>query len=123
MWVASNLPQALVVEHNGCKLVVNGANVGFDPDNLPKNGLAPDTAVRFHAHGLTEFTGPEADAFKDWFAISGKGEGPVRNGAIVIADNEAGAKKAAKDNDTNRTSRPGLDPAKDLPEGVETKKD
>lgn len=123
MWVASNLPHGLVVEHKDLTLHVNGSNVGFDPENLAKNGLAPDTAVRFHGHGLTEFTGTEADAFKEWFEISGKGLGPVQSGAIQIAQTEAEAKKSAAKNDDNKTARTGLNPDKDLPDGIETKKD
>ena len=123
MWVASNLPHGLVVEHAGVALHINGANVEFDPENLFKNGLAPDTAVRFHGHGLTEFTGKQVDAFTEWFGISGKGPGPVQSESIQIAQTEADAKKAAAKHDTSKTARGGLDPQKDLPEGVETKKD
>lgn len=122
MWVASNLPHGLIVEHNGVTMTINGSNVGFDPENLAKNGLPPDTAARFHGHGLTELTGAEADAFKDWFKISGQGHGPVQSGAIVIAQTEVDAKKAAAKKDSKQPVA-GIDPETDLPAGLETKKD
>jgi len=123
MFVASNLPHALTVEHKGRTIVLNGANVGHDPENLPKNGFAPDTEFRAHGYGLTEVSGEDEAALKDWIAISGKGDGPVKNGSIIIAGTKADAKKEAKDHDTAKTAAKGIDPEKDLPKGVETKKD
>lgn len=123
MFVASNLPHALTVEHKGRTIVINGANVGFDPENLHKNGLMPDTEFRAHGYGLTEVTGEDEAALKDWMEISRKGPGPVQNGSIIVTGNKADAKKEAKDADTAKTAAKGIDPDKDLPKGVETKKD
>jgi hypothetical protein len=123
MFVACNLPAGLIVRHNGQEIRLNGGNTGLDAQNLPRNGSAPDDANRVSGYGLTEVSGDQAEALKDWMALSAKGHGPVRSGALIIAGSKADVAKEAKANEGAAAGFSGLDPAKDLPAGVETADD
>lgn len=123
MFVACKIPMGLAITHNNCEIVLNGPHTGLDPALLPPNGSAPDGVDRFHGWGLTEVQGPAADALIDWMDISAKGPGPVQAGAIIMADKIGDIRKEAVDNDTMKAGFEGVDPAKDLPKGVETASD
>lgn len=123
MFVACNLPAGLTVRHAGREIKLNGPHTGLDPEALPKNGSAPDDYNRTSGYGLTEVSGDDAEALKDWMTISAKGPGPVRSGAIIAAGSKADVAKEAKANENAATGFTGLDPAKDLPKGVETATD
>ena len=120
MFVACSLPAGLTIDHNGQTITLNGAHVGPDADNLPKNGSAPDDYNRVSGYGLTEISGAQADAFMDWADMTSKGHGPVSTGAIVFADSRNDVAKEARSREGLADGFAGLDPAKDLPAGVET---
>lgn len=123
MFVACNLPAGLIVKHKGRTITLNGGHTGLDPENLPKNGAAPDTASRVSGYGITEVAGEDAEALKDWMAVSAKGRGPVRSGAIVAADKRDDVTKEARANEGAAAGFKAVDPSKDLPKGVETATD
>lgn len=123
MFVACNLPAGLTIRHKGQTIRLVGGHTGLDPDNLPKHGSAPDTASRASGYGITEVTGDAAEALKDWMAISAKGKGPVRSGAIIAADKRDDVAKEARSNEGSAAGFKPVDPAKDLPKGVETADD
>ena len=123
MFVACSLPAGFTVRHNGQVIRLNGPHTGLDPEALPKNGSAPDDFNRVSGYGLTEVSGDEAEAVKDWMALSAKGKGPVRSGAIIAAGSKADVAKEARSNEGAADGFKGLDPAKDLPKGVETATD
>lgn len=123
MFVACSLPSGLTINHNGQSITLNGAHTGLDVDNLPKNGSAPDDYNRVSGYGLTELTGPQADAFMDWADMAGKGHGPIQTGAILYADSRADVAKEAKAAEGPADGFAGMDPAKDLPAGLETADD
>lgn len=119
MFVACNMPQGLIVDHQGQRIEINGGANGLSALDLVKNGEAPDTALRYHGWGITELTGPTADAFHDWMGISAKGDGPVKFGQIEVFDKLADAQKEVRSRSKQRSGFDGLDPDKDLPQGVE----
>lgn len=121
MFVGCKLPHGLTVEHNNLAITLNGANVGYNADAPWANGAAPDSFERSNGVGLTEITDPKKqEAFKEWFAISGKGHGPVKSGLIFIVDKRADAEKETQLLEDEATGLDGLDPSKDLPAGVTT---
>lgn len=123
MFVACSLPSGLIVRHNGQEIHLNGGHTGLDAEALPRNGSAPDDVNRVSGFGLTEVTGAQADALKEWMDISAKGNGPVRSGALVMAGSRADAVKEAKANEGAADGFGGLDASKDLPKGLETADD
>lgn len=123
MFVACSLPAGLTIEHNGQVIALAGAHTGLDADALPKNGSAPDDYNRVSGYGLTEITGAKADAFMEWADVASKGHGPVSTGAIVFADSRNDVAKEARSREGLAEGFTGMDPAKDLPAGVETADD
>lgn len=128
--VACSLPAGLVIEQNGETVRLNGGHVGLsaDPDNLPRNGFMPDTPDRGSGYGLTRLDGDQEAAFLLWVEAVTKGPdgkplqhpfAPIASGAIIWAKNEADARKEAA---AGSVAVPGLDPDKDLPEGIEADK-
>lgn len=123
MFVACKLPAGLIIRQDDVSVTLNGTNTGLDPALLPANGAAPDGPTRSGGWGVTEVTGDEETALKEWFDTAGKGEGPVAAGAIFTAasrrelDAKIGQAKASAQ------AFEGLDPATDLPAGVETASD
>lgn len=122
MIVGCKLPHGHTIEHKGEIIVLNGANVGYDPDNPWRNDAFPDAADRTSGAGLTTLEGAQADAFKDWYGQN-KGGGPIAAGAIFFTESKADAQKEAKGREKVKTGTEALDPAKDLPKGLETAKD
>lgn len=120
MFVGSRLPHGLEIEHGGETIILNGANVGYDANNPWRSGAAPDSLDRVSGAGLTLLEGKQADAFMEWFELSGKGSGPVKNGQIFITDKKADAAKEAQSLEGETTGADPVDPSKDLPKGVET---
>lgn len=120
MFVGCKLPHGLTIDHNDQVITLNGSNIGYDADNPWKNGVAPDSALRANGVGLTQLEGAQADAFKDWFELSGKGHGPVKAGFIFIANNANDARKETQLLEDEKTGLDGIDPGKDLPKGLST---
>lgn len=120
MFVACTLPAGLIVRQDGREITLLGANNGLDATLLPANGSAPDGPTRSNGCGVTEVTGDDEAALKAWFDVAGKGEGPVASGAIqtFASRRELDAKVGG-----GAAGLGGLDPAKDLPAGVETASD
>ena len=123
MFVGCKLPHGLEIQHLDQTIVLNGANVEYDADNPWKNDLAPDSPLRASGVGITKLEGPRADAFLDWYDVSGKGPGPVSAGFIFYTDSRADAAKEAQSLEGEKTGLGGLDPDKDMPAGVETDAD
>ena len=123
MFVGCKLPHGLEIRHNDQTIVLNGANTDYDGDNPWKNDLAPDSPLRASGVGITKIDGPRAEAFKEWFDLSGKGEGPVASGFIFYTNSQAEAVKEAQSIESQQTGFGGLDPDKDLPSGVATDAD
>ena len=123
MFVGCKLPHGLTISHAGREITLNGANIGYDPENPWRNGAAPDSALRTSGVGLTEI-GDAADqsALLEWIDISGKGPGPVKAGKIFVVDRKADADKEARNLESEKAIS-GIDPDKDLPAGLETDKD
>ncbi|MBU6429746.1 MAG: hypothetical protein KGR26_12085 [Cyanobacteria bacterium REEB65] len=119
MFVGCKLPHGLEIQHKGHTIVLNGANIGFDPEAPWANGAAPDAPLCASGVGLTQLEGEKADAFKDWHAIAGKGDGPVKRGLIFFTESKADAEAEARGVE-GIASIDGLDPSKDLPAGIET---
>jgi len=123
MFVGCKLPHGLEINHLGETIVLNGANAGFDVDNPWKNDLPPDSPLRAYGVGLTQIEGDKAEAFKDWFDMAGKGEGPVRAGFIFFTEKAADATKEAQGIEGEATGLGGINPEKDLPDGLATNKE
>lgn len=126
--IACNLPAGLIVEHGGFTIRLNGAHVGIDdPENLPRNGMMADTTDRISGYGLTTLDGLQADAFLEWWegvtqAPDGKPlqhpYAPIATGSLERFETKADARKELAKRDGMALG--GLNPEKDLPEGVET---
>lgn len=123
MLVGCKLPHGLEISHEGVTVALNGANVGYDGDNPWKNGAAPDSYDRISGVGLTKLEGKQVDAFKAWMELSGKGHGPVKSGMIFLVANKTEANQEAKLLEDEKTGFDGLDPSKDLPDGLSTDTD
>jgi hypothetical protein len=123
MFVGCKLPHGLEIHHNDQTIVLSGANVDYDADSPWKNDLPPDSPMRASGVGLTVVEGARADAFKDWFDVSGKGPGPVSAGFIFYTGSKNEATKEAQSLEGAKTGLGGLDPDKDMPAGVETDAD
>lgn len=122
MFVGCKLPHGLEIVHLDQRIVLNGSNAGFDPENPWANGSAPDAPLRASGVGLTQLDGAQADAFKDWYAIAKAGDGPVKRGLVFFTETQADAEKEARSIE-GAGSIEGIDPAKDLPAGLETDAD
>lgn len=127
--VACSLPAGLSIEHGGLTVNLNGAHVGLNPELLPNNGGAPDTELRGHGFGLTNLTGDQETAFLAWADGVTKGPNgeklqhpfaPIASGALIWAKSEAEVRKEASN---SKVSLGGLDPTKDLPDGMQTAED
>lgn len=123
MFVGCKLPHGLEITHNDQTIVLNGANADYDADNPWKNDLPPDSPLRASGVGITKVEGARADAFKAWFELSGKGEGPVSSGFVFHAGSQAEAVKEAQSLEGEKNGLGGLDPDKDLPTGIVTDTD
>ena len=122
MIVGCKLPHGHTIDHGGETIVLNGGNVGYDPLNPFRQGAAPDSADRASGAGLTVLEGKQAEAFKDWYEANKTG-GPIAAGTIFFTGSAADTKKEAKSREKVKTGTDALDPAKDLPKGLETAKD
>jgi|GEM_PF-4918881 len=122
MIVGCKLPHGHTIEFNGETIALNGANVGFDGDNPWKMDAFPDSPLRTSGVGLTTLEGKQADAFKAWYDAHKTG-GPIASGAIFFSDTAAAAQKEAKSREKVKSGIDALDPAKDLPKGLETAKE
>lgn len=122
MFVGCKLPHGHTIEHKDETIVLNGANVGFDGDNPWRNGVFPDAINRTSGAGLTELVGKQAEAFKDWFDVNKSG-GPIKAGMIFYAEKAADTSKEAAAREDVKSGTDPLDPAKDMPKGVETAKE
>ena len=120
MIVGCKLPHGLAINHLGIDIVLNGSNFGYDDENPWRNGHSQDSANLVSGVGLTTLEGDKAEAFKDWFEISKKGEGPARAGLIFMAEKQADAEKEARSLEAEKTGLDGIDPDKELPKGLET---
>jgi hypothetical protein len=123
MFVGCKLPHGLTIDHNDQVIHLNGANVGYDADNPWKNSLPPDSPLRANGVGLTQLEGAQADAFKAWFDLTGKGHGPVKSGFIFFAEREAEVRKETQLLEDEKSGLEGIDPSKDLPKGLSTDPD
>jgi hypothetical protein len=123
MFVGCKLPFGFTIDHLGVRIALNGANADYDADNPWRNGHAPDSPLRASGVGLTQLDGDAADAFKDWYVQSGKGDGPVKSGAIFFTEKQADATKEAAALEGKKVGIAGLDPEADLPKGLETDQD
>lgn len=122
MIVGCKLSHGHTIEYNGQVIALNGGNVGYDPLNPWRSDNAPDSMDRISGVGLTHLEGDQAAAFKDWYAQNKTG-GPIAAGAIFFTEKEADTKAEAKGREKVKTGTEALDPAKDLPKGLETAKD
>lgn len=125
--VACSLPAGLTVEQSGQVINLNGTHVGIDMENLPRNGSAPDTDVRAAGFGLTKLEGDQEAAFLLWVDAVTKGPdgkplshpfAPIASGALIWAKSEGDVRKEAANSKERAIA--GLDPSKDLPEGLQT---
>ncbi len=123
MIVGCKLPHGLSINHLGIAIVLNGSNLGYDADNPWRNGYSQDSANLVSGVGLTTLEGDQAEAFKDWFDIAKKGEGPAKAGLIFMAEKQADAEKEARNLESEKTGLDGIDPDKDLPKDITTDKD
>jgi hypothetical protein len=122
MFVGCKLPHGHTIDHLGEIIVLNGANVGYDAANPWRNDAFPDAIERASGSGLTLLTGDKEAAFKDWYELNKSG-GPIAAGAIFVTEKEADVKKEAKGREKVKTGVDPLDPANDLPKGLETAKE
>lgn len=65
-FVACKLPSGLQIDAHGQLIVLLGANIGEDIENVSKNGQPSDNARRTHGYGITELNDAQADAFEKW---------------------------------------------------------
>ncbi len=64
--IACKLPAGLNVRHAGKSLVLVGANIGEDLENVSRNGRPSDNSSRCHGYGLTTISDADAALFADW---------------------------------------------------------
>lgn len=64
--IACKLPAGLNIRHAGKSIVLVGANIGEDLENVSRNGRPSDNASRCHGYGLTTVSEADADLFTDW---------------------------------------------------------
>lgn len=64
--IACKLPAGLQIAHAGRTIVLAGANIGEDLENVSRNGRPNDNGRRAHGFGLTEISAEDAEAFTDW---------------------------------------------------------
>lgn len=119
MIVGCKLPHGHTIEIGDRVIVLNGGNVGYDPENPWRQDNAPDAEGRVSGVGLTTLTGADAEAFKAWYDLN-KGGGPIKAGVIFFSEAAADAKKEARAREGVKTGVDALDPEKDLPKGLET---
>lgn len=122
MIVGCKLPHGHTIEHEGETIELNGGNVGYDANNPWRQGAAPDSVDRVSGAGLTVLDGAQAKAFKGWYDLN-KGGGPIASGAIFFTEKADDTKAEAKAREDVKTGVEALDPAKDLPKGLETAKE
>jgi hypothetical protein len=122
MIVGCKLAHGHTIDHLGVIIHLNGANVGYDAENPWRQGAFPDSPDRVSGAGLTTLEGDQAEAFQDWYKLNEKG-GPIASGAIFVAPKIADAKAEAKSREKVKSGVDALDPAKELPKGLETAKD
>lgn len=122
MIVGCKLPHGHTIEFNNQVINLNGANIGYDANNPWRNDAFPDSIDRTSGVGLTTLEGAQAEAFKAWYEAHKTG-GPIASGAIFFTERAADAQKEAKAREGKKTGLDALDPAKDLPKGLETAKE
>jgi hypothetical protein len=126
MWIICKLPHGLTIKHNGQTINLNGANEGYDPEDLARNGVPRDGERRSGGFGLTELNADQSAAFEDWAAkvtykdgdkAKGKLAEPhlaIENGMIGSFKTESDARKEAKNlSDMILTGTEGIDPKTD----------
>lgn len=132
--LACKLPAGLQITHNGRTLVLAGANIGEDLENVSRNGRPNDNGRRAHGFGLTEISAEDAEAFTDWAnqvtykngkPADGKLSEPfpvLENGSILgpFKSIDEARKEVASIASSISTGFEGLDAEK---EGVEENKD
>lgn len=64
--IACKLPAGLQIQHAGRVIVLAGANIGEDLENVSRNGNPSDNSRRIHGFGLTELKDADAEVFQDW---------------------------------------------------------
>lgn len=64
--IACKLPNGLLIDHNGSRITLAGANIGEDLENVSRNGRPNDNSRRSHGYGLSEISDKDAEAFTDW---------------------------------------------------------
>jgi hypothetical protein len=130
--IACKLPHGLQIDHNGRKIVLRGANVGEDLENVSKNGRPADNAGRVNGYGLTTLNDADLEAYQNWAALvtfrDGKKENgklaepfaPLENGSILGPfKSEADARKETADlSSAVQTGFEGVDPT-DKKHGIE----
>lgn len=132
-FVACKLPSGLEINHNGQRILLLGANIGEDLENVSRNGSPTDNEARRYGYGLTELDAKKAEAFEHWAGIvtykNGKdGEKladpflALENGAIMgpFASKADAIKEIGALHSSVTTGMEGLDPTK---EGVEDSDD
>lgn len=65
-FVACKLPAGLQIDAYGQVIILHGANIGEDIENVSKNGSPGDNPFRTHGYGLTELNPAQAEAFEKW---------------------------------------------------------
>lgn len=65
-FVACKLPNGLSLTLEGKPIVLVGANIGEDLENVSRNGSPNDNRSRVSGYGLTELSDEETKAFEDW---------------------------------------------------------
>lgn len=135
-FIACKLPAGLAIHHKGKVLVLVGANIGEDLENVSKNGRPSDNARRAYGYGLTEVSADSAAIFTDWanavtytdgLAASGKLPEPfvpLENGSILgpFKTIDEARKEVASLASSVTTGYEGLDPAKEGVEATDDKK-
>jgi len=67
-FIACKLPHGLTICHNATRIILLGANVGEDLENVSRNGSPSDNARRVSGFGVTELDAGKTETFVDWAA-------------------------------------------------------
>lgn len=133
-FVACKLPNGLEISHEGKTIVLHGANIGEDLENVSRNGAPTDNALRSYGYGFTELSDANAQTFQNWCDFvtykggdkaNGKLADPflaLENGSILgpFKTKDEAVKEVTALHAAVRTGMEGLEPAAEGIEDAET---
>lgn len=82
-FVACKLPAGLRIDHMGEVIVLHGANIGEDLENVSRNGRPNDNQLRSYGFGLTELDDKKTEAFEAWKSAVTYKEGKKEAGKLA----------------------------------------